>query len=112
MEHLNRTIKSGIGALGSNKTEGAIVRFSKAIGTICPVLENFDDINGIHHHHTHHAQTSMKKDVYKVVADINRSKLFSTVSGRKYSTFPNPKSLLHKKPEKELLRWIRTHLSK
>ena len=51
MEHLNRTLKSGIGALGSNKTEGAIVRLSKAIGTISPVLENFDD-NGIHHHHT------------------------------------------------------------
>ena len=112
MEHLNRTLKSGIGALGSNKTEGAIVRLSKAIGTISPVLENFDDNNGIHHHHTRHKQASMKKDIHKVVADINKAKIFSTITGRKYSTFPNPKSLIHKVPEKDLLSWIQIHLSK
>ena len=43
MEHLNRTIKSGITALGPNKREATIVRLGKAIGVIDPTVNHFDE---------------------------------------------------------------------
>ena len=112
MEHLNRTLKSGIGALGSNKTEDTIVRLSKAIGTLGPVLDNFDEVNGVNHHHTRHTQASMMTDIHKAITDINKAKLFGAIAGRSYSTFPNPRSLLHKAPKEDLLSWIKGILPK
>ena len=39
-EHLNRVIKDFIRGLGANKTEDAIMRIGKALGTLFPVIEN------------------------------------------------------------------------
>ena len=54
-EHLNRTCKVAICGLQANKKEEAIDRVGKALGTLSPILENFDEENsipalsGIHH---------------------------------------------------------------
>ncbi len=110
MEHLNKILKNGIGALASNKTEESIVRLGKAIGTVAPVLQNFDAITGIQHHQTRHKPSSMKKDIMKVVESLHRTKIFSSTPGRKFPTFPNPKSLLHKQSSDEIISWIQTHV--
>ena len=47
MEHLNRVAKECISHLGAGKTPKAISRVGKAIGTIAPVLDQFDIINSI-----------------------------------------------------------------
>ena len=39
---LNRLVKEAIRNLGANKTENAITRIGRAIGTIAPVLQQFD----------------------------------------------------------------------
>ena len=44
MKHLNHLVKESINALESNKTEYSIVRVSKALGTIVPIIDNFDDV--------------------------------------------------------------------
>ena len=39
-EHLNRTCKEAIKALGSNKTEKGVVRVGKALGTFVSCIED------------------------------------------------------------------------
>ena len=46
-EHLNSVVKDFIRGLGANKTEDAIMRIGKALGTPFPVIENFDEENNI-----------------------------------------------------------------
>ena len=75
MEHLNRFLKSEISSLGSNKTENSIQRLGKAIGTLAPIIENIDNINGIIHHETRHTPSSMKKDIIKVVSYLQESRI-------------------------------------
>ena len=42
MEHLNRLAKEAIKNLGANKIKKGSIRIGKAIGTIGPVLQQFD----------------------------------------------------------------------
>ena len=48
MEHLNKLAKDAIKGLKANKTEKAIVRVERALGTIFPVLQNFDEESDTH----------------------------------------------------------------
>jgi hypothetical protein len=110
MEHLNRELKSDVSALGTGKTEQAIVCLGKAIGTVEPVLRQFDKINGIQEHNTRHKRTSTKTELIKVVNAILNNELLSEKTTRKYTSFPNPHSLLHKQTESELIKWIKSHI--
>ena len=47
MEYLNAIAKGCIKYLGANKTETAIKRSAKALGTIVPILESFDKENDV-----------------------------------------------------------------
>lgn len=47
MEHLNRVAKNAIQSLGANKTEKAIERVGRAIGTIASLLQAFDAENQV-----------------------------------------------------------------
>ncbi len=107
MEHLNRELKECIALLRSNKHEHAIIRVGKAMGTISPVLQQFDQINEINLHKTNHTRSSIKQDMTRIINDIGQYRLFKYSKNRKYLSFPNPKSLLH---ESELLKWIKTHI--
>lgn len=42
MEHMNREIKSGLANMSCATLKAAIIRLGKAIGTLSPVLNNFD----------------------------------------------------------------------
>ena len=112
MEHLNREVKNGIVVLGSGKTEQAIIRLGKAIGTIAPILQQFDKINCVADHHSQHKAANMKKDLNIVIEHIKKCNIFITKIGRRYPSFPHPKCLIHKQQEKELLSWIKTHIQK
>lgn len=46
-EHLNRVVKDAIRGLGANKTEPAILHVGKALGTLEPVLRQFDAENKV-----------------------------------------------------------------
>ena len=49
----------------------------------------------------------MKQDLIQVIK-ITKYNMLTHIPNRKYESFPNPKSLLHK--DTELLRWIKTHI--
>lgn len=112
MEHLNREIKNGIDHLGCNKTKSAITRLGKVIGSLTPILNNFDEENDVKEHHTRHKAPSDKDEVYKIVDHLKKHKVFCYCDGRKYSYFRNVfTSLLHKSKENELVAWITTHIN-
>ena len=46
MEHLNKIAKDVLN-IGSNKSQKSIQRIDRAIGTLSPVMDNFDAINNV-----------------------------------------------------------------
>ena len=68
MEHLNRALKSLV-ALGANKTEKAIVRVGKCIGTVIDVLNNFDSDNDVQSDSGWRSPAPSKKDLETVLKE-------------------------------------------
>ena len=75
MEHLNRKLKECIAATRASKTNQTIGWLAKALGTIAPLLHQFDTVNGVKHHHTRHTPASMQQDMVQVVNHINKINL-------------------------------------
>ena len=96
--------------LGSNKTKPAIIRCSKALGTLHDMLENFDEDNGVARPGGAHRPPSYKEDLHLIVQELQQSKVFDHIPGRKHGCFKKVKDLLHEKPSKEVTSWISGHL--
>lgn len=106
MEHLNKTGKGCVRNLGANKTETAIQRSAKALGTIVPVLEKFDEQNNVPDISGEHKRASTEKDRTIIVQELRKNKVFDTVPGRYHPSFPHPKNALRSKNTDELKTWI------
>lgn len=110
MEHLNKIVKDGISRMSSSKSEKAIIRLSKAIGTLSPVLDKFDEANHIRDYRGRKKKVKFEKDLQIVVTELIKNDAFLNIPGRKYVSSLNPKSLLHKTDKTELIQWIITHI--
>lgn len=77
MEHLNAIAKGAIKNLGAEKTENSIVRAGRAIGTISPVLLQFDEDNNVSRVSGVHRVAKYTKDVEIVVKELQRAQVFS-----------------------------------
>ena len=107
MEHLNKIAKDAIHFLGSNKTEKAIQRVGRAIGTLSPVLDNFDNINNVSASSSAQKKPKAKKDIEVVVDELVKANCFvKQDEPRKHWQFPHPKNLLLSKDRKELIDWL------
>jgi len=73
-EHLNRLCKTSIKGIGANKTEKCITRVAKALGTLDPVLKQFDVNNG------HHSIARSDKDTNMVIGELQSKSIFSKSS--------------------------------
>ena len=105
MEHLNRLVKEAIKHLGANKTERAIMRIGKAVGTLAPVLALFDqelEIGSVSD--THHV-ASFEKERNILVHELVKSNVFCNVPGRKHSAFPYPRHVFHATKRNDVLKW-------
>ena len=78
-EHLNRVVKDAIRGLGANKTEKAITRAGKALGTLEPVLRQFDAENGLQRPYGFgsHVSPSDAKDAGVIVDQLVKTDIFS-----------------------------------
>lgn len=112
MEHLNRVAKDAIKGLGANKTERAIGRVGKAIGTIAPLLQKFDTVNNIREVSGAHKRANVNKDTEVIVTELTNNEVFSNVAGRKHPSFSSPKDLLHARPANDLQEWMVQRLKK
>lgn len=110
MEHLNRLAKEAIKNLGANKTEKGSIRVGKAIGTIGPVLQQFDNVSTVSLSSGAHRRASIDKDRNIVINELMKKKVFQTILQRKHCTFPHSKNILRSIPKKDLLDWmVQTH---
>jgi hypothetical protein len=76
LEHLNRICKNAISDLGVNKTETAIARVGKTLGTLSPTLEQYDLENRVPDSSgTHRAPKSDKsRDI--IIHQLQQSGIF------------------------------------
>ena len=112
MEHLNRIAKDAIKSLGANKTERAIKRVGKVIGTIAPLLQSFDVEYKVKKVSGAHKRASVMKDTSIIVNELVKYEIFSSVDGRQHPSFKSPKDLLHAKSSDELLEWMVNRMKK
>ena len=100
LEHLNRMVKDAIRGLGSNQTEHAITRVGKALGTIFPVLNQFDQDNKVPDISGAHKQPNAGRDIGLVVDQLTKAKVFKNISKRKHIKFSRPRNVLHGREKK------------
>ena len=89
MEHLNRVCKRCVRGLGVNKTEVAIGRLGKAIGTVASVIDMFDKDNDISHDSGGQKSACISKDL-NILGDRGGTDVHSTPAPKASMT-----SLLH-----------------
>lgn len=107
MEHLNKIAKGAILSLGSNKSEAAIQRVGRAIGTLSPVLDNFDKVNDIITSGGLQRRQKAQKDIAIVANELVKAESFVMHNEtRKHSQFVHPKNILEAKNRKELFDWL------
>ena len=87
MEHLNRIAKGAIKGLGANKTEKAIVRIGRALGTVAPVLQNYNEDNDVPSLSGVHKVTEAKKDIAVVTGVLQANNVFEKIPGRRHKSF-------------------------
>ena len=109
-EHLNAVAKGCIKNLGANKTETAIVRSAKALGTIVPILENFDSQSNVKNITGEHKRESTEKDRAVMVEELKKINVFTVISSRKHPSFPTLRNPLNQKSEAEMKSWIMDRL--
>ena len=106
MEHLNRTVKECIKCLGANQTDTAILRVSHALGTLVPVLDQFDRVNNVPDISGTHTRKNPDKDIQVIVKELQKSNIFKSIPSRKHNTVPHPRNVLHGRPKKDLEEWM------
>lgn len=112
MEHLNRVVKDCLKGLGANQTDKAILRVSRALGTIVPILDNYDHINGVPEVSGAHRRSVSQKDVNIIVNELRKMKVFQCTPPRHHNKFPNPRNVLHGREKKSIMEWITGKLAK
>ncbi len=107
IEHLNRLAKTAIQGLGANKSEKAIQRVGKAIGTLTDTLENFDKVNNVPAESGAHSTRSSEKDLHKIIKQLAKSKVFNVTPGRRHKSFANLKTnYIRSVSENKLKEWM------
>ena len=110
LEHLNRLCKESIKGLQANKTKEAIVHCGKVLGTLDPLLAQFDRDNSVSQPSGAHHSPLFKKDLDVIVKELQEYEVFTRIPGRKHHSFPKPRDILHAKPCKPISVWVREHL--
>ena len=109
MEHLNAIAKWYVKAPGANKTEAAIQRTTKALGTIVPVLDQFNTENSVSIPSGAYKRTSTEKDIPILITELLNFEVFDKIPGRKHKLFSTI-IILHKNSHNELYEWINNRL--
>ena len=110
MEHLNRLAKTAVDGLGANKTEKAIFRVGKTVGSLFRTTENFDKQNNVTPPSGSHSEKSNAKDLNKIISIQHQQQVFQQKDGRKHKSFTKLKNnLIRSIKEDELKDWMIEH---
>ena len=106
--HLNRQCKLALSGLGSNITDHAVQRIGRCIGRTLPILQNFDQENGVPTLSAHHTRCSSKGDIQKIVKQLSEmSEVFKHKSGRRHQNYTNfQRNIMRKVSFPTLHQWM------
>ena len=105
-EHLNRICKTAIGNLGVNKTEVAIKRAANTLGTLSPLLHQYDSQNHVQDTCGSHHSPSSERDRDRIVSHLLQSEIFSSHPTRlHHRSFPRPRNVLHDLDHDKVCKW-------
>lgn len=68
-----------------------------------PVLRKYDEQNDMADVSGAHKRASTEKDQTIIVQELQKTKVFNTIPGRRHASFPRPKNILR---EKKVETWI------
>ena len=91
--------------------EEAIVCIGKTLGTISPVLDQFDVQNPVSENIGSHRAPSSEKDQDIVIHMLKWSAIFSKTTTREHHTFHKRRDVLHTLNHQELTLWIADHIA-
>ena len=107
LEHLNRLAKTAIKSLGANKSQKAIIRVGKTIGTLQSTLETYDKEHDVPAESGAHSQRSNAKDLKKILKQLQQLDPFQCIRGRRHKSFKNLKAnLIRSLKEAEIKAWM------
>ena len=110
-EHLNRVCKDAVRGLGTNQTERSIGRVGKALGTLSPVLDQYDQVNRVPDYSGMHKKPTSDRDRDVIIKQLQEARLFTdSDSSREHSTFKKPRNVLHSLDTSSLIAWMKVHL--
>ena len=112
MEHLNRLVKESIRDLGANKTQRSLERVGRALGTVSPVLTNFDKDNEVTSKSSINKEASICKDTNMLISELLKYEVFKEHGDRTHVQFPKPKDILHQITKDSFKKWIFEHIHK
>ncbi len=99
MEHLNKIAKGAIRFQGSNRSTKAIKRIGRAIGTLSPMLDNFDSVNHVTTTSSRQRKPNSLKEIHVVVNEFVESQsIVISTQGKKASQIS---------PSKGCFKWQR-----
>ena len=107
---LNRVCKNAMTGLGANKTPQSISRISNALGTIIPVLDNFDDNNAVTLSSRHHNPKYAAKDLTILIDVLQKASVFANKGKQCHASFLKPRNPLHSIASNDLTKRIVDHI--
>ena len=110
-EHLNKLVKTSIAQLQANKTTKSMERVARALGTVHPLLHNFDKDNHVAETSTSHKEAKSMQDFKSLLKCLNNASVLTKIPGRKYMTFSKPHDPLHAMPHDDILKWVKEHIN-
>ena len=107
-EHMNRLVKVAIEGLGANKKSSkAVIRVGKAVGLLATITQSFDREVGVTTPSGRHSDSSMEKDLAKIVKQLLQQDLFNPTTTKTHRTFTNlKKNVIKKLEEKKTKKWM------
>ena len=106
-EHLNRTVKTAIEGLGSNKSKTGITRAGKAIGVLKEVTESYDKEAGVTVPSGKHSRKSMEKDIALITQQLMECDVFDPETKATHNSFLHLKTNLIKTLDESALKeWM------
>lgn len=107
MEHLNRLVKVSIENLGANKSEKAIKRVAKAMGTLSKATKSFDSEVGISSISGKHSEKSQLRDLKTVTQQLIECDPFKYGTLKSLRSFPHlQRNVFKTLKEKEVKEWM------
>ncbi len=89
MEHLNREVKQVIASMGSNLTDGSVLRAGKSLQKHIAIQNQFDEENGVRVPSGKHTRKSSAKDRLAIIEQLLSVSVFKSIPDRYHKGFEN-----------------------